>query len=117
MRVIEVITKHDKKDFLKFPKRLYEGDPFWVCQLDSGLESVFDNTKNHTFKHGEAIRWILKDEKGKTIGRVAAFIDQVRSAANNQPTGGIGFFEVTENREAAFTLFNTATYLTWYTTL
>jgi GNAT superfamily N-acetyltransferase len=108
MQVIEVITKHDKKEFINFPKGLYRGDPYWVCQLDSGIESVFDPIKNHTFGHGEAIRWILKDDNDNTIGRIAAFIDRVRSAANNQPTGGIGFFEVTENREAAFTLFNTA---------
>ena len=108
MHVIEVISKHDKKEFINFPKRLYKGDPFWICQLDSGIESVFDPAKNHTFLHGEAIRWILKDDNDNTIGRIAAFIDHVRSSANNQPTGGIGFFEVTENREAAFAMFNTA---------
>ena len=43
-----------------------------------------------------------------TIGRVAAFIDKIRSAANRQPTGGMGFFEVIENRDAAFLLFDTA---------
>jgi GNAT superfamily N-acetyltransferase len=108
MHVIEVITKHDKKEFINFPKRLYREDLYWVCQLDSGIDSVFDPAKNHTFGHGEAIRWILKDDKDNTIGRIAAFIDRVRSAANNQPTGGIGFYEVIESREAAFTLFNTA---------
>ena len=51
---------------------------------------------------------LLRDYNGVTIGRVAAFIDNVRSAANNQPTGGIGFFEVIENREAAFSLFDIA---------
>ena len=108
MQIIEVITKQDKEEFTDFPKKLYKGDPYWVCQLDSGIESVFNPKKNHTFGHGEAIRWILKDGNRKTIGRVAAFIDNVRSAANNQPTGGIGFFEVIENRDAAFTLFDTA---------
>jgi hypothetical protein len=72
------------------------------------VESVFDSTKNHTFLHGEAVRWILKDDNGKIIGRIAAFIDNVRSAASSQPTGGIGFFEVSENRDAAFLLFDTA---------
>jgi GNAT superfamily N-acetyltransferase len=108
MKVTEVLTKYDKKEFINLPKRLYKGDPFWVCQLDSGIDSVFNPLKNHTFGHGEAIRWILKDANDITIGRIAAFIDKVRSSANRQPTGGVGFFEVIENREAAFLLFDTA---------
>ena len=55
-----------------------------------------------------ATRWILKDDHGITIGRVAAFIDNVRSAAQKQPTGGMGFFEVIEDKKAAFLLFDTA---------
>jgi hypothetical protein len=108
MEIIEVKTKHDRSEFLAFPKKLYRNDPFWVCQLDSTLESVFDHNKNQSFRHGKAIRWILKDEKGNTIGRIAAFIDDMRSAANNQATGGIGYFEVVENIDAAFALFNAA---------
>jgi len=92
MNVVEVKSKQDRKEFLNFPKELYKTDPFWVCPLDSVLEAVFDPAKNHTFRHGEAIRWILKDLNGHTIGRLAAFIDNVRSAANRQPTGGVGFF-------------------------
>jgi len=108
MQILEVVTKRDKKEFIDLPKRLYKDDPFWVCSLDSTVESVFNHSINHTFKHGEAIRWIIKDGNGLTIGRIAAFIDSVRSAANNQPTGGIGFFEVIESREAAFILFDNA---------
>jgi hypothetical protein len=108
MKVIEVKTNTEKEEFINFPKRLYKDDPFWVCQLDSALESVFDINKNHAFGHGEAIRWILKSDDGLTIGRIASFIDRNRSAANSQPTGGIGFFEVIENREASVILFDTA---------
>jgi GNAT superfamily N-acetyltransferase len=108
MKVIEVVKKNERREFIEFPKRLYKNDPWWVCPLDSEAEALFNPATNPSFRHGEAIRWLLTDEKGTTIGRIAAFIDTVRSAANTQPTGGIGFFEVTENREAAFTLFNTA---------
>jgi GNAT superfamily N-acetyltransferase len=108
MKIVEVITKQDKREFIDLPKELYKTDPFWVSPLDSGIESVFDPEKNHTFKHGEAIRWILKDDNCQTIGRIAAFIDRIRSSANKQPTGGIGFFEVVESKEAAFRLFNIA---------
>ena len=108
MRIKEVFTKSDIEEFINFPKKLYKGDPYWVCQLDNTIESVFDPVSNYAFKHGEAIRWILRDDSNSTIGRVAAFIDKVRSAASRQPTGGMGFFEVTESREAAFLLFDTA---------
>jgi hypothetical protein len=108
MRLVEVLTKEDKKEFADLPRRLYRKDPFWVCQLDSALEAVFDPSVNHTFSHGKAIRWILKDSGNITIGRIAAFIDEVRSSANNQPTGGIGYFEAEDNREAAFALFDKA---------
>lgn len=108
MRIVEVKENADKKEFIRFPKELYKKDPHWVCPLDNMVESVFDPRKNHAFSHGEAIRWILKDENNKTIGRIAAFIDRVRSDANNQPTGGTGYFEVIENRDAAFMLFDTA---------
>jgi len=108
MQIVEVKTRDEKKEFINFPKWLYRNDPNWVCILDSDLEATFDPAKNHLFRQGVAVRWILRDESGKTIGRVAAFIDRVRSGVYRQPTGGMGFFEVVENREAAFALFDTA---------
>ena len=108
MRINEVISRVDKREFLEFPRRLYKDDPNWVCLLDSELESIFDPEKNYLFRRGsQASRWILKDENGKTIGRIAAFYDRTKSNVYRQPTGGIGFFEVIENKEAAFTLFDT----------
>jgi GNAT superfamily N-acetyltransferase len=108
MVVLEVRDTAGKKEFIRFPKELYKDDPEWIAPLDSEVEAIFDPAENQTFINGEAVRWILKDEDLKTIGRIAAFIDRKRSEANNQPTGGMGFFEVTDNKEAAFRLFDTA---------
>ncbi|NLD62383.1 MAG: GNAT family N-acetyltransferase, partial [Bacteroidales bacterium] len=108
MKITEVTTGAGRREFIDFPKRLYRNDPNWVCPLDSEMEAVFDRGRNAAFGHGEAVRWLLTDTTGKTIGRVAAFIDEIRSKANRQPTGGMGFFEVIESREAAFMLFDTA---------
>lgn len=108
MQIHEVNNRKERQEFINFPKRLYKDDPNWVCILDRELEATFDPNKNHLFRQGDARRWLLKDDNGITIGRIAAFFDRVRSSANRQQTGGIGFFEVTENREAAFTLFDTA---------
>jgi GNAT superfamily N-acetyltransferase len=108
MKVAEVISDREAKEFIRFPKKLYKDDPFWVCPLDNEVNASFNPSKNHTFAHGEAKRWLLIDENGVTIGRIAAFIDTIRSSASRQPTGGIGFFEVINDKVAAFLLFDTA---------
>ncbi len=108
MQVIEIKSGEEKKEFHNFPRRLYKDDPFWASPLDSMIESIFDPLKNTAFVHGEATRWLLRDENNKIIGRIAAFIDKVRSDANRQPTGGLGFFEVIEDKNTAFLLFDTA---------
>ena len=104
MKVVEVNTPALKKEFISFPKRLYRGDHSWVSPLDTEVEATFDPARNYVFSHGEAARWILTGDDGRTIGRVAAFIDFKRAKAYRQPTGGMGFFEVNESREAAFML-------------
>jgi hypothetical protein len=108
MQVVEVKNASDKKEFLKVARDLYKDDPCWVAPLDIVVEDTFDPLKNNAFHNGEAIRWILKNDEGNTVGRIAAFINYVRSAANNQPTGGLGYFEVINDRNAAFLLFDTA---------
>src|SRR5690606_37987857 len=48
----------------------------------------------------------LLQKNGKTIGRVAAFINRKTANKFKQPTGGMGFFECVDDKEAAFMLFD-----------
>ncbi len=68
MIIVEVNTPALRREFITFPKHLYRGDPFWVCPLDTEVEAVFDAARNYVFRHGEASRWILTGDDGKTIG-------------------------------------------------
>ena len=107
MQVQEVVTAEQIREFLQLPIRLYKNTPQWIRPLDADVESVFDKEKNKTFRHGECTRWLLMDDSGKTIGRVAAFVDQKTvNKGNDQSTGGMGFFECIDNQEAAFLLFD-----------
>jgi GNAT superfamily N-acetyltransferase len=109
MQLIEVKTARDAGEFILLPVKLYKNEPSWIRPLDKDIENVFDKDKNKTFRHGECIRWILKDDESTTIGRIAAFVDQkTMNKANDQPTGGVGFFECIKNQEAAFALFDKA---------
>ena len=108
MDIIRVINKKHKREFLEVPKILYKDDKIWVCPLDIHINDIFDPGKNVFYKHGEAERWILKDEKGTLVGRIAAFIDKNTAFKNDQPTGGVGFFECINDKQSAFLLFDTA---------
>ncbi len=108
MKLKEVIDKSTEKEFLQLPVRLYKEEKNWIRPLDSDIQAVFDPDQNKHFRHGEAIRWLLVDEKNNTIGRIASFFDKKIATSFEQPTGAIGFFECINNREAAFMLFDRA---------
>lgn len=103
----EVKSNKSKKDFLELPVSLYSDYPNWIRPLNSDIESVFDPKKNKHFRHGEAIRWVLYSNN-KPIGRIAAFYDNEIAKNNEQPTGGIGFFECIDSYRAAEMLFDKA---------
>jgi len=106
MKVTEVKTKKDIADFYNVARLIYKNDSTWVCPLEYDIEGIFNPQTNIFFKNGEAIRWVLKDEDGKLLGRVAAFINKNKAYNYTQPTGGMGFYECVDNQEAAFMLFD-----------
>lgn len=107
MTIREVISAADKKEFLELPVRLYKDEPNWIRPLNKDIEGLFDPSTNKAFRTGKVIRWILIDDQQKTIGRVAAFFDEKFSGkGNDQPTGGIGYFECINDQAAAFLLFD-----------
>lgn len=108
MNLIRITDKKTRQEFLDVPKILYRNDNNWVCPLDKDIESIFDPGGNLYYSHGEAERWIMKDDHGNLMGRIAAFIDFNTANTHDQPTGGTGFFECINNKEAAFLLFDTA---------
>lgn len=100
----EVETSSDKRLFLEMPAAIYKNDPNWIRPLDKDIEEVFDPAKNKFFRQGECSRWLLFDAHNQIVGRVAAFVN--KKYKQSQPTGGIGFFECIDSREAAHFMFD-----------
>lgn len=106
METIEVKSPGQAKEFLYMPLKLYRDMPAWIRPLDKDIESIFDPKTNKAFVTGKCVRWIIKEGK-ETVGRVAAFYDAPTSKkGNDQPTGGLGFFESINDKEVAFKLFD-----------
>jgi hypothetical protein len=110
MRLVEVGTDvRYQREFIEFPVRLYRADPLWIRPLNADVNEVFDPARNKRFQHGSCVRYLLLNPAGETIGRVAAFVDHhIANLDNDQPTGGMGFFECIDDQTAAFALFDAA---------
>jgi hypothetical protein len=107
MKIVEVTSDQHRQAFLQLPIRLYKNEPAWIRPLDKDVEAVFDRKANKTFQFGECTRWLLYDHSHTVIGRVAAFINtKTTTKGNEQPTGGLGFFDCINSQEAAFMLFD-----------
>lgn len=108
MSLIEVNNKKSIKEFHKLAKKIYKNDPYWVCPMEKEIENIFDPESNPEFKNGDAKRWILYNEEGESIGRIAAFYNEKKARVYEQKTGGCGFFECINNQKAANMLFDEA---------
>ncbi len=107
--LIEVGTKTLEKAWLAFPSKLYANDPNYIRPFDQDVSKLFDKDQNKLLRRGgDAIRWLLNDQNGETVGRLAAFIDPKTAKNNEQPTGGCGFFDCINDQQAANMLFDAA---------
>ena len=101
MKLVAVHDKRSLNDWMRLPWRIYRDDPNWIPHLKQDVAKVFDPGKNKLLRDGEAERWVLYDDAGVPIGRVAAFINAKTANTEAQPTGGMGFFECINDQKAA----------------
>lgn len=113
MKLIEANDPKTLRDWMRLPWRIYKHDPNWIPHLRQDIEKVFDPERNKVFqpdkengKRATAKRWVLYDDQGGAIGRIAAFINPRTAYTEKQPTGGIGFFECINDQAAASALLD-----------
>ncbi|MBO9154625.1 hypothetical protein ACFOTA_20595 [Chitinophaga sp. GCM10012297] len=109
MKLFVVKDARTAREFLDVHVSLNKGYEGWNQPLDKDIQEVFDPEKNKTFRFGECVRWVMKDEKGNLAGRIAAFVNKkYKTIGDEQPVGGVGFFDCVNDQQAANLLFDTA---------
>ncbi len=91
VKIEQISSKKDLNEFIRFPWKVYQGDPNWVPPLLSEMKFVFGD-KNPFFKHAEAAYFIAR-RNGDIVGRVAAILDRNHINVHNEQAGFFGFFE------------------------
>jgi len=108
-QLLEVTTPALAKAFIEANVAINKNTPGYIRPLDKDIHFVFDSKKNKAFRHGKVTRWILKNDDGHFLGRIAAFVNKkYKNKGDEVPVGGIGFFDCVNDQQAADMLFDVA---------
>jgi len=107
MNITRVESQTDLNKFINLPYQFYKDDPVWVPPLRDEQRGQFDPIRNPLLTHCEYDLFLLH-EAGKTIGRVAAFIDRLAVEAWGEPIGLFGYYECPEDGDASKLLLDAA---------
>lgn len=107
MDIVQVKNRHDLKEFVELPYRIYKKDPVWVAPLRDEQWAQFDVKGNPMLNHCEKTLFLARTD-GKTVGRVAAFIDRLAVDYWKQPVGLFGSYESNQDPQVSRGLLSAA---------
>ena len=108
VEITQVASKAERDAFIKFPWRIYQGDPAWVPPLLLERKEFLDQKKHPFFEHGAAALFLARSG-GKIVGRIMASDDPNYNAFHRSSVGCFGLFECVNDPAVAAALFEAAT--------
>jgi GNAT superfamily N-acetyltransferase len=107
VRIVPVTSEEQRREFAKFPWRIYENDPYWVAPLYMDRLALLDPAKHPFYEHAEVQLFLaMRDEE--IVGTISAHINHRHNEVYQDRVGFFGFFEVIEDHAVAEALFNAA---------
>ncbi len=100
-----VKTRGEKRQFLRFPWTLYQGDPNWIPPLRT-LQKEMVGYHRHPFYERNEARTFIALRGGEVCGRVAAILNRGHNERFKEERGFFGFFDCRDDPEAAHGLFD-----------
>jgi hypothetical protein len=107
IRPIELGNRKQLKTFIKFPWRIYGGDPNWVPPLILDQLQFFTPGKNPYFSHSTA-QLFMAFRGDEPVGRISAHENNQHIRVHKDGAGFFGFFECIDDPAVAHALFDTA---------
>lgn len=101
----EVDTPRKLKEFIRFPFRLYKGNPFWVPPMDFDEKLTLTKGKNPALEFCELKMWMVYKEN-QPVGRIAGIINHKANEIWGVRHARFGWIDFIDNQEVASILFN-----------
>ncbi len=106
VRIEKVASRSDLKRFIRFPWKVYAGDPNWVPPLIAEMRTKLDRAKNPFFEHA-AMELFLARRGEEITGRVAAIVDENHNRVHGEKVVFFGLYESLNGPETARALLDT----------
>ncbi len=107
IRVKEIETKAELKQFIHLPWKIYKNDKYWVPPLISQMKEKF-NPEKHPYYDFATVQPFLAYRDGEISGRIVAHINPRHNEIHNENIGFFGFFETIPDKEVAKALLERA---------
>src|SRR5205809_186922 len=107
LSVVEVSSRTERDQFIKFPWRIYKNDPAWVPPLIIERKAFLDRKRHPFYQHGDAALFLAK-RNGEILGRIMASDDPNYNLLHQSNVGCFGLFECIDDRDVAAALFDAA---------
>jgi len=107
LTVKQVDGRAQLREFIRLPRRLYQGMAGYTPPLDIERRELIDPKKSPFFSHGRAAYWIAYRD-GHAAGRISAQIDDVEGPSTPSDLGQFGCLDAIDDREVIEALLRTA---------
>ncbi|NTW37331.1 MAG: GNAT family N-acetyltransferase, partial [Syntrophobacteraceae bacterium] len=111
IEIRRVVSKHERKQFIKFAWKVYPSDPelkrHWVPPVISDYMKTLDTESYPLYDHADlAMFTAWKD--GEMVGTIAAIQNRRHNQIHEDKVGFWGFFECIDDQKVADALFEAA---------
>ncbi len=106
LHIKEVSDKQDFMSFIRFPWKVYQGNPYWVPPLIKDQLQKF--SPRHPFRSHAELLPILVYRGEEIVGRIATIIDHNFIEFHQEKTGFFGFFESIQDTQVTDLLLTKA---------
>lgn len=107
LTVAPLLNRRDRADFIRFPFRLYKGDPCWIPPLILDMKEKLDKRRHPFFTHGDGA-FFLARRNGRVTGRIAALLDREHNRYHSEKAASFGLFDFDRDPEVAGALLEKA---------
>ena len=103
VKIIPVVTRKDRKEFVEYPLRIYKGNPYFVPPFYADEMNLF-TAKNIYNKTCESAFFLAKRGK-ETVGRIQGIIQKQYNEIRGQSQARFTRFDCEDNQDTAKALF------------